>query len=117
MRTAGCWGPSWQTGQSVAAKSPKAQGGCDGKEEVGASQRGRGMGRRGIRRHRSLYPSSHMKERKEFDHITIHPPDRLGPPPSASAARPHTQTRVPAPLPHPPGTRRRGTGPSAQTLL
>ena len=107
-------GPQLATGQSVAINSLKAQGGCDGKEEVRASQRGRGVGRRGIRRNQSLDPSGHVKERKEFDHITIYPPDRPSLPPPASTARPHTQTSVPAPLPHSPRTQRGGQEPAPE---
>lgn len=63
-----------------------------GKRELSrgwVSQRGTGLGRCGIRRNRSQDPSGHVGHRKDSDHTTIYPPDRLGLPPSAWITKKH----------------------------
>ena len=109
----------------MAISSPKAQGQCDGKEEAcmwGVPERGRGLGRCGIRGSQCLDPSGHVEDRRDSDHTTIYPPDHLSLPPPAPVTKtraptppvsPHTHTRMPVPLSSPPRTQRRGTGTSS----
>lgn len=52
-------------------------------EGGGVSQRGRGLGRCGIRKNWCLDSSSHVEDKRDPDHTTIYPPDHLGLLPSA----------------------------------
>ena len=109
----------------MAIDCPKAQGGCGGKEEAcmwrggGISQRGRGLGRCGLRGSWVQIPPATWRTGGV---LTTPPSTRLTawvcllqpwsprhmcPPPRAC---PHTCTSMPRPRPHSPRTRERGHG-------
>ena len=93
---AGRWGLGWcRQDNEWPSTPPRPREDVMEKRKLlcgGMSQRGRGLGRCGIRRSWCLDPSSHAEDRRDSGHTTIYPPDRLGPPPPALVTKTHACT-------------------------